>query len=437
MADRITTIGTGGDYADPILWAAAEGVINDGDRAVGNILNNITMSALFRPNQAFPNGGLLKGNVTVTGEAGVGIELGNTAGTRICLSPTGGLDFEDIRFIQGANTYSIQNINNNNLTRVISAGLNITFSIAPLTPVFTNSVVDNIDLNTGNSSTLTLNNCLCLQRLIIRNNETLVIKNSISLAADWLLGRGTYAGSESLVNYCYILENAPASDFGAGSSNNTLNYDATSDLVNFAGGDYRTKSSSSLATAGEGGTFVGAFLESATGLTAAITESYADFSENISTSISVNLSVTITESHSDFSEIITASIAPSINVTASVTESYDDFTESVNVTITEPGVITANITESYANFTESISAEFNVNVSAQVTESYDDFTESISVAISKDIAVQITESYDDFSETINVSLPVVVTVNPRNTIRVKKQPNRVTIERTINTIRVK
>jgi hypothetical protein len=41
----------------------------------------------------------------------------------------------------------------------------------------------------------------------------------------------------------------------------------TADLVDYAGGDYRTKASSSLATAGSGGTFIGAFLEESGGAT--------------------------------------------------------------------------------------------------------------------------------------------------------------------------
>ena len=120
MADRITTIGTGGDYADPILWAAAEGNINDGDRAVGVILNDITMNALFRPNQTFPNGGLLKGNIVVTGEPGVGINLMSTASTRVMLQPSDGLDFEDMYIIpMGGQSYDVQSSRENSYERVI------------------------------------------------------------------------------------------------------------------------------------------------------------------------------------------------------------------------------------------------------------------------------------------------------------------------------
>ena len=265
MADRLTTIGTGGDYADPILWAVGEGNINDGDRAVGEILNDITMSALFRPNQSFPNGGLLKGTSTVTGKTGDGISLGNTAGTRICLSPSDNLDFEDIEFIPGANTYSIQSLGSSTITRVLSAGLDLS-PLPNKLPVLNNVVFDTIDFpSSSTSGTLTLNNCLTPDRLIIRNNNLLVFKDSISLASDWLLGRGTYTGSDTLVNFARILQNAPASDFGTGSSDYTVNVDSTSEMVDYANGDYRIKSTSPLATAGSGGGYIGAFLESGSG----------------------------------------------------------------------------------------------------------------------------------------------------------------------------
>jgi hypothetical protein len=58
-----------------------------------------------------------------------------------------------------------------------------------------------------------------------------------------------------------------ASDYNASQDNtavggNSLQNRTTADLVDYAGGDYRTAASSALATAGEGGTFIGFALES-------------------------------------------------------------------------------------------------------------------------------------------------------------------------------
>lgn len=270
------TIGSGGtdNYADPILWSNDTGNTDytghpDGALNTGVMQENITMTQLFRPNQSWPNGGLLKGVTPQTGVLGVGQKLGNTNGTRICLAPSPNLDFEDIEWDLGANTYTIQNLEGSTLTRSLHLGENGSTHnisiIGDVTPTFNNCVLEyfNFDISTT-SGTVTLNNCLLVQRPIVRNNNTIVLLNTASLAADWLLGRGTYAGSDSLVNWSYLTENAPAGDFGAGSSDNTYPYAVSGDIVS-VGTDYRTASGSTMATGGQGGTFVGAFLEVAAG----------------------------------------------------------------------------------------------------------------------------------------------------------------------------
>jgi hypothetical protein len=265
MADTVKTIGTSGDYADPILWAAGQGAVDDGNRQVGELISGVTMSELFRPNQAFPNGGLLRGNTTVTGKTGDGRTLGNTSGTRICLSPTDGFNFQDIEFDKGTNTYIVQNIGNNTMSRCLMADGFIYYT-ADKTLTLNNCVIKDIDgLASATQGNVVLNNTTMTDRMIIRAETLLTVLNSNSVATDWLLGRGDYTNSETLVNYCYIKQNAPAGDFGTGSSNNTLNTDTTLEMVNFAGGDYRIKSTSTLATAGQGGTFIGAFLEAGGG----------------------------------------------------------------------------------------------------------------------------------------------------------------------------
>lgn len=275
MADIVKTIGSSGDYADPILWAAGEGGAYTTDRAVGELIENVSMSSLFRPNQAFAGGGLLRGDTEVTGKSGDGRSLANTAGTRICLAPNSSLDFQDIEFTKGSNTYTIQNSGNNTLTRCLMPEGFIYYT-ADKSLTLNNCVIAKLDgLSSATQGNLALSNTTVTDRIITRAETLLTIVNSNSIANDWLLGRGTYTNSETLVNYCYIKQNAPASDFGTGSSNNTINTDTTAEMVDYAGGDYRTKSTSTLATAGQGGTFIGAFLEASSGLT--VTGATANF----------------------------------------------------------------------------------------------------------------------------------------------------------------
>ncbi len=262
MADTIKTIGSTGDYADPILWAAGQGNVNDGNRQVGEMLEDVTMTALFRPNQSWPNGGLLRGDIAVTGKLGDGRTLGNTGGTRICLAPSDGFDFDNLEWDKGANTYNIQNTGNTKITNCLMPDGFVYYS-ADKTLTIETTLLNNIDgVGSTTQGNVTFKNTTVTDRLIIRGNTKLTVSDTNSLATDWLLGPGVYTGSETLVNYCYILQNAPGSDFGVGSSNNTLNTDTTLEMVNFAGNDFRIKSTSTLATAGSGGSFIGAFLES-------------------------------------------------------------------------------------------------------------------------------------------------------------------------------
>lgn len=272
MADTIKTIGTAGDYADPILWAAGQGGISDGNREVGELISDVTMNALFRPNQAFPDGGLLRGDTTVTGEIGVGRVLANQAATRFCLAPSPNIEFCDLRISDGGvtKTTTFQNIDGNTFTRIISMDSVTGGTINPLDNS-TGTTVNNSALYmvTYNASTvsgdLTLNNCYVQERILCRNNNLLTIKNSISQAADWYLGRPGDSGAESLVNYCKIFQNAPADEFGPGSSNNTVNVDSSAEFVDLVGGDFRIKSTSPYAIAGDTGGVLGPFLEVSAG----------------------------------------------------------------------------------------------------------------------------------------------------------------------------
>lgn len=67
----------------------------------------------------------------------------------------------------------------------------------------------------------------------------------------------TFAFNNGANDYVNVIQTTTASEDGTG----TFTGYTSAELVDFAGGDYRTKSTSFLATAGDGGTFIGAFLE--------------------------------------------------------------------------------------------------------------------------------------------------------------------------------
>jgi hypothetical protein len=82
-------------------------------------------------------------------------------------------------------------------------------------------------------------------------------------------------------------------------SGGTLSGYTSSELVDFAGGDYRTKATSFLATAGTGGSFIGAALEASSSLT--VTGGTANFDYNaIAASVDLTGSIEVTGSTANF-----------------------------------------------------------------------------------------------------------------------------------------
>tara|TARA_R110002020_G_scaffold46027_5_gene131280 strand:+ start:18982 stop:20997 length:2016 start_codon:yes stop_codon:yes gene_type:complete len=256
------TIGSGpnDDFADAVLWSAAVGNINDGTPQIG-ILQEDILQGFLRPNQSFPNGGILKGKDRVTGEAGVGQTLSSTDSNRVILGVSN-IDFADLRIGNGTSSRAFQSISSGvKLTRCIFDG-GITVGTSQQDIVFKNCVLEGIDIN--QSSLLDFDKCLFLGRVISRNDTLITINDCASTASDWILGPGTYSGSTAIVRNSYITQNASPSDFSAGSSNNTVGYSVIGDLVSFATGDYRTQDLTTMSTGGIAGDYVGAYPENDT-----------------------------------------------------------------------------------------------------------------------------------------------------------------------------
>lgn len=363
MADTEKTIGTAAQYADPILWAAAQGGVNDGNRQVGVMINDISINALFRPNQTFVNGGLLRGNVIVTGEPGIGIVLSNSATSRIILGPTATVDFQDFYLEDGGVTksYGFQQVKGSTIERVLILGTHSSAAV-DIIPDSTGTTLKNVvtksQINQSASSVAggyNVEQCLVIDRMICRGNNALVFKNSQSIAANWYLGQPVDAGATSLVNFCYIKENVPANELGVGSSDNTINTDTTLEMVDFAGGDYRIKSTSTLATAGDGGTFVGAFLEVSSGITitpdqlsnlqtlssATLTQKHIFAVDNLSTLQSLSSPVLTQQNNLSVNDLSSTQVIDNVSLSVSGSISVNNMNSLQ--TITQPALTQAHI----------------------------------------------------------------------------------------------
>ena len=147
------------------------------------------------------------------------------------------------------------------------------------------------------------------------------------------------------------------------------------------------------------------------GISIAVTEVKSNRIDLSSLSISANLSIATTEIRSSRVESSVISIAG--NVIAAVTEIKSSRVDNSSVTI-------------------DVSA-----LSILVTEIKGSRVDLSSIDIKKEIDLIVTEikaSRQDFSL---LNIPVIITINPKNIIRVKRKENTVRVKRNSNIIRVK
>ena len=147
------------------------------------------------------------------------------------------------------------------------------------------------------------------------------------------------------------------------------------------------------------------------GISIAVTEVKSNRIDISSLSISANLTITTTETRPSRVDLSTLSVAG--NVLATVTEVKNSRADNSSVTI-------------------GVSA-----LSILVTEIKGSRVDLSSIDIKKEIDLIVTEikaSRQDFSL---LNIPVIITINPKNIIRVKRKENTVRVKRNSNIIRVK
>jgi len=172
------------------------------------------------------------------------------------------------------------------------------------------------------------------------------------------------------------------------------------------------------------------------GISIEVTESGPSFTESINTNLSVNITGAIVENGPAFTDAVNVTLT-SLTLQANIAESGPSFTESIAATLTETLTINTDIVEQGPSFTESITASLGVNITSVITESGPSFTESINISVIGDRVASIVENGPSFTESIIASIPITITVNPKNIIRMKRKDNTVIIKRKSNIIRVR
>ena len=321
----------------------------------------------------------------------------------------------------------------------------------------------------GTADALIYNNTFINWPLAINSKTNYIVKNNIfqDCAADItgtlnanndynLTDNGSIAGVNSVASSTLTFENKSGFNFALSPSD--------SDAIDAGigpSGDSNVSLTDIIGVPRSGlTTDIGAFMYvSSGGLTASITESGPSFTEQISATLSKAIEASITELGPSFTESISTNL--SANITGSIGESGPAFTESISATLSTL-TIQGNITESGPSFTDSISVDVqaSVGLNASIAELGPSFTESVQASLDKAIEANISEYGPSFTDSIAISLtseidasigeygpsfieglsakiPVKISVNAKNTIKVKRSANTVKIKRKSNILRVK
>ena len=169
---------------------------------------------------------------------------------------------------------------------------------------------------------------------------------------------------------------------------------------------------------------------------ASITELGPSFTESISTNLSANIAGSIGESGPAFTESISATLS-TLTIQGNITESGPSFTDSISVDVQASVGLNASIAELGPSFTESVQASLDKAIEANISEYGPSFTDSIAISLTSEIDASIGEYGPSFIESLSAKIPVKISVNAKNTIKVKRSANTVKIKRKSNILRVK
>lgn len=175
----------------------------------------------------------------------------------------------------------------------------------------------------------------------------------------------------------------------------------SAELVNFAGNDFRTKSASVLATAGTGTTYIGAFLEAASGTTGTITQTAESFTQSAAGTItSAGTTGSITQTAQSFTQTLSASLG----FAGLINQTTQSFTQSLVGTALLN--ITGDINQTLNSFTQSVTGAVLLNITGTITQTVSAFTQSASGVLITPITGLIVQTVSSFTMSAVGKTPV-------------------------------
>lgn len=256
------TIGVGKDYPTVPLWYATESSVDYGVPIEGQCTPGEIVGTLFTLTGNSVNGAKLYT---------VGVAYGGTPATRNQLaiirrmSLAADIDLRDLRFTSDnaftssltlnagseGGTYERLSVDHPNANGVDGVTVNTTVVGSVLRFSDVKGGINGIDY--GFDRKLAVNN--------------LTVFNAVGDGLEGAGNNGSVTDILAFNNGANDFVNLTLSTCASEDLTGTFTGYTSAEVVDFAGGDYRTKASSALATLGTGGSFIGAFLEAASGIT--------------------------------------------------------------------------------------------------------------------------------------------------------------------------
>lgn len=277
-------------------------------------------------------------------------------------------------------------------------------------------------------------------------NQQLPCTNVIAFGADGdgFEGSGNvnptincFAFNNGANDYVNVVRTTCASEDTTG----TLTGFTSTELVDFASNDFRTRATSSLATAGTApANFVGAFLEQAAGITipaSTTNQTYNSLNHVITTTGGINIPVATTnQDYNSLNHTITTVSQVVIPVVVT-NQSYQSLSHSIALIgdINIP-VDTTSMSYTANDSTVTLIPPDTVVINPQVTSmDYNALQQTIILQGEITIEVNTTNyTYNAIDSTIRTSGPIPI--NFRNAVKVQGKTNRISVKRTTNIIRV-
>jgi hypothetical protein len=373
MADITKTVGSGKQYATLTLWDAGEGGVDPGAGFTSIAECSGYLGSGANINGAFVRGAIIRGDVTWDGTNDSAL----SSAEQLTIAAGTGINVEDLRIFTNNQFVSALNYNADFILmdRVVLDNTTAGINAIDINGAFTNGHIRNFVARGG------------LDTVMAGFNQGTNLTNGLVY---WATDKGVEGSSSAsmIITDVFAFNNGGQDIDSAGGF--TLNDVATEDLtgtytgygsaelVNFATGDLRTKSTSFLATAGS--PFIGALLEASSGI-----------------------SLTVTEVLNSFTD--TSNINIDYNVSAIITETLNSFGDTSVISVTSGQVVNLTVTETLSAFTDVSNINVSANIELLVTEVLNSFLDGANVTIAKDITLQVTEVLNSFADNSSLRLP--------------------------------